>query len=88
MRPRSTRARPALHEAELSFRPLSAADRAAARPWQLKLVPYPAGGFAQLARSSPLTELPEQQLRLLNGAYGVPGAQAEPKPGQRIKVVE
>jgi hypothetical protein len=51
-------------------------------------VPYPAGGFAQLARSSPLTELPEQQLRLLNGAYGVPGAQAEPKPGQRIKVVE
>jgi predicted Zn-dependent protease len=82
------RARPALREAELSFRPLSAADRAAARPWQLKLVPYPAGGFAQLARSSPLTELPEQQLRLLNGAYGVQGTQAEPKPGQRIKVVE
>ena len=79
------RARPALRDAELSFRPMSAADRAAARPWQLKLVPYPAGGFAQLARSSPLTELPEQQLRLLNGVYG---AQAEPKPGQRVKVVE
>ena len=86
--PALDRARPALREAELSFRPLSAADRAAARPWQLKLVPYPAGGFAQLARSSPLTELPEQQLRLLNGAYGGQGAQAEPKPGQRVKVVE
>jgi predicted Zn-dependent protease len=83
--PALDRARPALREAELSFRPLSPADRAAARPWQLKLVPYPAGGFAQLARGSPLTELPEQQLRLLNGAYA---AQAEPKPGQRVKVVE
>ena len=82
------RARPALREAELSFRPLSAADRAAARPWQLKLVPYPAGGFAQLARGSPLAELPEQQLRLLNGVYAGQGAQDEPKPGQRVKVVE
>lgn len=79
------RARPALREAELSFRPMSAADRIAARPWQLKLVPYPAGGFAQLARSSPLTELPEQQLRLLNGAYA---GQPEPKPGQLVKVVQ
>ena len=79
------RARPALREAELSFRPMDAADRSAARPWQLKLVPYPAGGFAQLARSSPLTDLPEQQLRLLNGAYGT---QAEPQAGQRVKVVQ
>jgi len=79
------RARPALREAELSFRPMSAADRVAARPWQLKLVPYPGGGFAQLARSSPLNELPEQQLRLLNGVYG---GQPEPKPGQLVKVVQ
>lgn len=79
------RARPALREAELSFRPLSAADRSAARPWQLALVPYPAGGFAQLARSSPLSELPEQQLRLLNGVYG---EQAEPKTGQLVKVIK
>ena len=79
------RARPALREAELSFRPMSAADRVAARPWQLKIVPYPVGGFAQLARSSPLSELPEQQLRLLNGVYG---GHADPRPGQRVKVVE
>ena len=79
------RARPALREAELSLRPMSAADRVAARPWQLKIVPYPVGGFAQLARSSPLSELPEQQLRLLNGVYG---GHADPRPGQRVKVVE
>jgi predicted Zn-dependent protease len=79
------RARPALREAELSFRPMSAADRVAARPWHLKVVPYPAGGFVQLARSSPLTELPEQQLRLLNGVYG---DHADPRPGQLVKVVE
>jgi predicted Zn-dependent protease len=79
------RARPALREAELSFRSMSDADRVAARPWHLNIVAYPAGGFAQLARSSPLTELPEQQLRLLNGVYG---GHADPRPGQLVKVVE
>jgi predicted Zn-dependent protease len=68
------RSQPALREAELSFRPLTAADRNAARPWRVKVVPMPAGGFAQLARTSPLTELAEQQLRLLNGAYHSAGA--------------
>jgi predicted Zn-dependent protease len=79
------RARPALRDAELSFRPMSAADRTAARPWKLSIVPYPAGGFAQLARSTPLSELPEQQLRLLNGVYG---GHADPRPGQLVKVVK
>jgi predicted Zn-dependent protease len=82
------RARGVLREAELSFRAMSTADRAAARPWRIKLVPYPggaAGGFAQLARHSPLTELAEQQLRLLNGAYG---SAPEPKAGQLVKVIE
>ena len=79
------RASGALREAELSFRALSASDRAAARPWRLKLVPYPAGGFAQLAQRSPLAELPEAQLRLLNNAYGGTGG---PQPGQWVKVVE
>jgi predicted Zn-dependent protease len=79
------RARPALREAELSFRPLSAADRAAARPWQIRLAPLPAGGFASLARGTPLTELAEQQLRLLNGVYG---GHALPPPGTLVKVVE
>jgi predicted Zn-dependent protease len=85
--------RGALREAELSFRALTAADRTAARPWRVKLVPYPAGGFAQLARTTPLTELPEQQLRLLNSAYheGAPGsatAGRDPAPGQLVKVIE
>ena len=91
------RAQTALREAELSFRPLTAADRSAARPWRVKVVPMPAGGFAQLVRTSPLTELPEQQLRLLNGAYrdaAAPPSAAgttaagDPKPGQPVKVVE
>ena len=72
-----------LREAESSFRPLTAADRAAARPWTLRTVPYPRGGFRELARQSPLPDA-EQQLRLLNGAY----AGGEPAPGQLVKVVE
>ncbi|MBL8326394.1 MAG: M48 family metalloprotease [Rubrivivax sp.] len=80
------RARGALREAELSFRPMTAADRQAARPWKVKAVPMPAGGFAQLARSSPLPELALQQLRLLNGVYGT--GETDPRPGQMVKVVE
>jgi predicted Zn-dependent protease len=75
-------ARSALREAENSFRPLSAQDKAAARPWALKLVAYPKGGFAELAKTSPL-ESPEQQLRLINGFY----SGGEPKPGQLVRVV-
>lgn len=73
----------ALAQAQNSFRPLSVADRAAARPWTLKTVPYPAGGFAQLARSAPLPSA-EQQLRLINGFYGG----GEPRVGQLVKVVD
>ncbi|HEY6132660.1 MAG TPA: M48 family metalloprotease, partial [Rubrivivax sp.] len=71
-------------DAEASFRPLSTADRAAAKPWRLQIVPYPAGGFAQLVRQSPLPIDAERQLRLLNGVYGG----GEPRPGQPVKVVE
>jgi predicted Zn-dependent protease len=77
------RARAELQAAQNSFRPLSAADRAAARPWVLKTVTYPRGGFTELARSSPLTQA-EPQLRLMNGLYGG----GEPKVGQLVKVVE
>ena len=73
-----------LQEAESSFRALSTADRTAARPWTLKTVAQPRGGFAELARQSPLTSNAEQQLRLLNGVY----PSGEPKPGQAVKVVE
>ena len=72
-----------LREAEASFRPLSPADRAAARPWVLRSVPYPRGGFAELARQSPLGPRAEAQLRLLNGAY----EGGEPQAGQPVKVV-
>ncbi|MEI7465376.1 MAG: M48 family metalloprotease [Burkholderiales bacterium] len=76
-----------MREAEASFRALTAADRAAARPWIVKTVPYPGdarGGFASLAKKSPLSQAPEQQLRLINGVYGG----GEPKAGQLVKVVE
>ena len=78
------RAYPQIQQAESSFRAMTAADREAARPWKLKSVPYPAGGFAELAKNSPLTSNAEQQLRLLNGVYG----SGELKPGQLVKVVE
>ena len=78
------RAAPGLAEAEGSIRPLTAAERSAARPWVLKTVPYPSGGFAELARSSPLPARAEAQLKLLNSAYA---GGAEPKPGQLVKVV-
>ena len=78
------RAATGLAEAEASFRPLTAAERAAARPWVLKSVPFPRGGFAELARSSPLPTQAEAQLKLLNSAYAGGG---EPRPGQPVKVV-
>ncbi|HEX6704877.1 MAG TPA: M48 family metalloprotease [Albitalea sp.] len=73
-----------IEEAESSFRPLAAADRVAARPWTLRTVPFPRGGFAELARRSPLPNA-EQQLRLLNGVYA---SSKTPQPGQLVKVVE
>jgi len=75
---------PQIQQAESSFRALTADDRSAARPWKLKSVPMPGGGFAELARQSPLGSSAEQQLRLLNGVYG--GGNVS--PGQKVKVVE
>lgn len=72
-----------LREAEGSFRPMNAQDKAAAKPWIIKLQPYPKGGFAELAKRSVLPNA-EAQLRLVNGFYGG----GEPKAGQLVKVVE
>ena len=77
------RARAQVREVEGSFRALTAQDRAAARPWGIRSVPYPKGGFAELAKNSPIAR-PEQQLRLINGYYGG----GEPKVGQLVKVVD
>ena len=82
--PALQRARGRMREAESSFRALTAADRAAARPWVLRTVAYQRGGFPQLARQSPLSGNAESQLRLINGVY----AGGEPAAGQRVKVVE
>jgi len=75
---------PQVQEAEGSFRALTAADRQAARPWQLHTAAFPAGGFAELAKASPLGARAEAQLRLLNGVYG---GGAGPKVGSAVKVV-
>ncbi|MBA3598336.1 MAG: M48 family metalloprotease [Methylibium sp.] len=79
------RAAAALREAENSFRPLTAADRKAAAPWSLRTVAFPRGGFAELARRSPLMTNPEQQLKLINGVYG---GGPQPEPGQPVKVIQ
>jgi predicted Zn-dependent protease len=78
------RSRGLLRQAEASFRAFTAADRAAARPWVLKTVPYQRGALGQLARQSPLPGNAEAQLRLINGVY----AGGEPPAGQLIKIVE
>lgn len=77
------RARASLREAESTFRALTSADRAAAKPYKLRMTPLPAGGFSQLAKQSPLPNA-ERQLRLINGVY----AGTDPAPGTRVKVVD
>ena len=59
--------RAALTQAEESFRALTADDKKLAKPWKVALRPYPAGGFAEMAKASVITEA---QLKLLNGRYG------------------
>lgn len=78
------RARTRIQEAEASFRPLGNADLTAARPWAVRTLALPRGGFAQLARQSPLGANAEAQLRLINGFY----AGDQPQPGQLVKVIE
>lgn len=77
------RARAGLREAESSLRALNDADRQAARPWVVRTVAMPPGGFEQLARSSPLGPHALAQLRLLNNAY----TSAPPPAGRPVKVV-
>lgn len=74
------RAMPGLMAAEKSFRAMTAADQQAARPWVLQTLPLPRGGFAELARQSPLSE---KRLQLLNGTWG----RSDPPVGQVVKTV-
>jgi predicted Zn-dependent protease len=76
---------PQLQAAEASFRAMTAADRQAARPWTLRTVPYPKGGFAELARRSPLDTQSENHLKLINSLYQ---ADRQPAVGQMVKTVQ
>lgn len=67
-----------------SFRALSAADRAQAKPYQVRTLPMPAGQtLASLGRGTPFGRLAEAELRVLNGVY----PQGEIGAGQLVKVV-
>jgi predicted Zn-dependent protease len=77
------RNRAALRETEGSFRGMSAQDVAAAKPWVLRTANLPRDGFAGLARSAPMSTLPEQQLKLMNGVYSTGAVQ----PGALVKIV-
>jgi predicted Zn-dependent protease len=63
---------------------MTAADRAAAKPWVLRIVQNPTGSFKQLAQNTALGNYREQQLRLLNGFY----AGGEPAPGTLVKTIQ
>jgi predicted Zn-dependent protease len=71
-----------MRESENGFRAMNQADAAAARPWLLRTSTMPRGGFAELARSTPIAN-PEQQLKLINGVY----AAGTIPPGAPVKVV-
>jgi predicted Zn-dependent protease len=81
------RAMAVMQTAEQSFRAITAADRRAAREWRLGSAPMPVGGFAALAKASPLLEDAEATIRLINGVYGITSPDAEPAVGAIVKTV-
>ncbi len=84
-KPAYDRERAALRSAINSFHAISPAERLAARPHYLRTVTAQAGTtMAGLARQSPLGATAESQLRLMNDLYPA----GEPKPGQRLKIVQ
>jgi predicted Zn-dependent protease len=76
-------AKEGLAQAQSSFRSMTAQDQAAAKAWTVKTVPLPAGGFAALAKNSPLPQA-DAQLRLINGFY----SSGSPTVGQLVKVID
>jgi predicted Zn-dependent protease len=79
------RHRGGMRQVEASLRRFGAFDKAAALPWKVQIVSMPAGGFAELARFSPLPRA-EQHLRLINGVYGLPAGN-DPRTGALVKVI-
>jgi predicted Zn-dependent protease len=79
------RERNALRSAINSFRAITPAERQAARPYVLQMITaQPGMTMASLAQQSPLDADAESQLRLINALY----PSGEPKPGQRLKIVQ
>ena len=79
------RDRETMLSAERTFKAMTNKDLVLARPWKIRLMPFPAGGFTALAKLSAAT-LPhaEAQLRLLNGAY----PDGVIKAGTQVKFIE
>ncbi|MGE5320034.1 MAG: hypothetical protein ACM3KD_07635, partial [Hyphomicrobiaceae bacterium] len=83
--PTYERERGALRATINSFRALTPAEKLAARPRVLQLITTrPDLTMADLARQSPLGDVAERQLRLINDLY----PSGEPKPGQLVKIVQ
>ena len=75
----------AMDAATKSFHPITAEERALARPLRMRVITARAGlTFAELARTSPLGRFAENHLRVLNGLY----PRGEPAAGQPLKIVE
>jgi predicted Zn-dependent protease len=75
----------AMTAATASFHPITAEERALAKPLQLRVITARAGlTFSELARTSPLGRFAENHLRVLNGLY----PSGEPVAGQALKIVE
>lgn len=72
-------------ETAQSFRPMSPAERRAARQLRIRLIKADTGTtYKSLAANSPLENLPEQQLRLINEDY----PNGKIKPGEIIKIIQ
>lgn len=75
----------AMDAATKSFHPITAEERALARPLRMRVITAGAGmTFADLAKTSPLGRFAENHLRVLNGLY----PRGEPAAGQPLKIVE
>lgn len=76
---------PKFLETAKSFRPMSRQERMAAGQHRIRLIRADAAtSYKSLAANSPLPNLAEEQLRLLNGDYPV----GEIEPGEVIKIVQ
>ncbi len=73
-------------ESAQSFHAMTENERLKARPLHISIQSYASDAprFGDLARTSPLENYPEDQLRLINGLY----PEGEPRPDMMLKVIE